>query len=266
MSLGLAAVVALAVAAPATAHTFTASRLVHPISESEPGKTKGIGIESEAVNNEKGPTEESGLNQKIVFGELEIFCKVAAHANTPAEGAITSERFEVFETLVKFSACKLKVKSGNTAYGLAASFSKEPIKFRYFLNGTAEFGGGEGAEVDKVNNTAATVRIANKICEIEWPAQKVPVITKPGVEYSFVTYANNYVEKPETAKRLFPDLMQERLVINNALKSMEWRFTGGQCTGEGNPFGEGAQKQEGKTGKYFGAIEEQLVNGNLGYE
>ncbi len=63
---------------------------------------------------------------------------------------------------------------------------------------------------------------------------------------------------------LFPE-NQEKLVITNEFKNMEWAYEEGQCVGEGG-FEEGAKQESGKTGLYKGSFEEEISGANLGFE
>src|SRR5205085_12215656 len=58
----------------ALAHTFTASREPKPPSEAEPGKTKGVSIESEGL--------EGTRNQRFQLGPSVILFSATAKANT----------------------------------------------------------------------------------------------------------------------------------------------------------------------------------------
>jgi len=271
MALGLAvAVCAFSLAVgPALAHNFTASRLPKPLSEAEPGKTKGIGIASEGLEAER--------NQFLKFGPFEIFCTATTHANTIAEGAVSWTTHQTFSTEVKFAKCLTKIKFGSGFVGgLATSFNvnpetkkAEPIKFVYHVNGFAEIGTGETVSEVEVGSGEANFKISGKICKINWPAQTVPAVAekKPEEEFSAAVYSNNFVPVEESLanQKKFPSGFQQKLVITNAFKNMLWKLEEGQCKGEGG-FEEEAKAQEGKTGVYKGALEETLNGGNLGFE
>jgi hypothetical protein len=257
-----------AVTASAMAQEFVASREPVPLSEEKPGKTKGYGIASEGLEAER--------NQFFKFGPFEIVCTAIAHANTIAEGAVSWESSPTFATLIKYNKCLTKAHFGSFVAGLQTAFNinpetkkQEPLKFVYHVNGFAETGTGETESEVEVGSGEATFKISQKVCKISWPAQTVPAtaVAKPEGEFSAVTYSNNFVPVEETATNLkrFPTLEQERLVILHNLKGMEWHFEEGQCLGEGG-FEQEAKTTEGKTAQYKGATEEQVVNGNLGFE
>jgi len=269
MALGLASLCAFLLTAvvPASAHQFTASRLPTPLSEEKPGNTKGVGIESEV---------EGERNQKLVFGPFEIVCKGVASAKTIAEGAVTWSTHSTFSTEVKFTACLTKAHFGSFVAGLRTSFNinpetkkSEPLKFVYHVNGFAEIGTGETVSEVEVGTGAANLTISGKVCKISWPAQTVPATAEknPGGEFSAAVYSTNLVEVEPTANQLkkFPSGFQERLIIDNKFKGMEWSFEEGQCLGEGG-FEEEAKATEGKSAKYTGTFEHQVVGGNLGFE
>jgi len=252
----------------ALAHTFTASREPKPLSEAEPGKTKGVSIESEGL--------EGTRNQRFQFGPFVILCAATAKANTIAEGAVSWEENDTFSTEVKYTMCLTKAHFGSFTAGLKTSFNyntetkkAEPVKFVYHQNGFAETGTGETFSEVEVGSGDATFQIQGKICKIHWPAQTVPAqaIAKPEGEFSAAVYSNNFVPVEDTFanKKRFPSGEQEKLVITDAFKNMFWSFENGQCTGEAG-FEEEAKQQEGRTASYAGAIEETLAGGNLGWE
>jgi len=270
MAIGLASLCAFLLTAvvPASAHQFTASRLPTPCSEASPCKTKGIGIESEGLEAER--------NQRLKFGVFEILCKAAAHANTIPEGAISWSTHSTYSTEVKFTKCLTQAHFGGFTAGLKTGFNinpethkSEPLKFVYHVNGFAEIGTGETVTEVEVGSGEATFTIAQKVCKINWPAQTVPAaaIKKPENEFSSAVYSNNPLEvepTPANAKK-FPSGFQNRLIIDNTFKGMEWHFEEGQCLGEGG-FEEEAKATEGKTGLYEGAVEHYIPGGNLGFE
>jgi len=268
MTLGLALICAMALTAPAMAHNFTASRLPKALSEELPGKTKGFSVESEKLTGER--------NQQLKFGGFEILCAAKAHANTIGEGAVTWATSTTFSTEVVFTKCLTVVHfGGNVTGGLPTRFSVnlethkvEPLKIVYHQNGFTEIGTGETEGEVEIAPGAASFGIAPKICQIEWPAQTVPIgaIKKPEAEYSAAKFSNKFVPVEEKLQKNFPPKgEQERLLIANAFKGMEWRFLGGQCLGEGG-FEQEAKKTEGKTASYTGTLEELIPGGNLGFE
>jgi hypothetical protein len=268
MALALAASASAlcAAAAPAMSHEFFASRLPKPLSEAEPGKIKGIGIGETLLGKEK-------YNQELVFGAFHIFCAAQTAGQTINEGAVSWATSPTFVTEIKFNKCLTESSYGLFKSGTPTNFNvnpetkkSEPVKFVYHVNGFAEFGAGETESEVELGSGAASFKVGNKICKINWPAQTVPAraVVKPEEEFSNVTYSNN--EVPVEAKKIkqFPTLLKNRLVISNDFTTMQWSYEEGQCVGEGG-FEEGISKTEAKNGIYRGALEEELVGSNIGF-
>jgi hypothetical protein len=254
-------------AAPAVAHEYVASRLPKPLSEAEPGKIKGIGIGETELGKEK-------LNQELVFGAFHIYCAAQTAGQTINEGAVSWAVSQTFVTEIKFSKCLAESSYGLFKSGTATNFNvnpetnkSEPVKFVYHVNGFAGLGVGETESEVELGSGAASFKVGNKICKINWPAQTVPAkaVVKPEEVFSDVTYSNN--EVPVEAKKIkqFPTLLKNRLVISNDFTTMQWSYEEGQCLGEGG-FEEGISKTEAKNGIYRGMLEEELTAGNIGFK
>ncbi len=262
MTIGFAAVVcACAVfSAPAFAKEFTASRALSACSEAEPCKTKGKGI---GTVDEARPE----YTQQFKFGSFTIECKTAASKTTlPAEGAITWATSLTFATEVKFGGCKTLAKFGSFTGAIGTKFNGgAPLKIVYHINGFVEEGSGETETEVEVGGAASSFKIGQKICTISWPAQTLPLgaIKKPEGEFTAAVYSNNTV--PVKVSKKFPSGLQEKLVIANVWKGMEWEYEEGQCIGEGG-FEEEAPKTEAKNGTFKGTFEEEVVGGNLGFK
>jgi hypothetical protein len=261
MALALAAFGATfaVIVGPAMAREFTASRLPHPLSEAEPGTTRGRSI-GEGIKHPEWA-------QEFTFGNFKIACKIAAaHAKTIGEGAVTWSTSKTFATEVKFAKCLSENPHAGFIGGSRVNFNGGlPVKFVYHINGFAELGTGETESEVEVSEGSTSFGIAGKECLISWPAQTVPAIAvkKPEGEYSAATYSTTEVEEPESLWKKFPSHFQQRLIIANEFKGMKYVYESGQCIGEGG-FEEPAKKTEAKTGKYVGMIEEEVVGGNLG--
>jgi hypothetical protein len=269
MATGLAAAIgALAVsAAPALAHEFTASRLPKPLSETEPGKTKGVGIGSTELGGEE-------RNQELKFGVFHIYCAVKTSGKTIDEGAVSWSTSLIFATEVKFEKCLTKNSYEGFVTGAKTSFNvnpetkkSEPVKFVYHVNGFAELGSGETESEVEVGSGSATFSIQGKVCKIDWPRQTVPTkaVKLPDGTYSAAAYSDKEVPAEAMQLRKFPSGFQQRLLIANEFKGMEWHYEEGKCLGEGG-FEEAAKQEEGKTGFYKGSLEEEITGGNLGFE
>jgi hypothetical protein len=88
-----------ACAAPAMATTqFTASRLPKPLSEAEPGKTRGRGVGSTELGGEE-------RSQELKFGVFYIVCAAKTSGKTIDEGAVSWATSLTFSTEVKFEKC-----------------------------------------------------------------------------------------------------------------------------------------------------------------
>jgi hypothetical protein len=263
-----ACALALAVASgPAMAGQFTASRMPKPLSEAEPGKTKGVGVGSTTLGGEE-------RNQELRFGVFHIFCAAKTSAKTVAEGAIPWATSLVFATEVKFEKCLTKtgfegfIGGTKTRFNVNPETNKvEPVKFVYHVNGVVELGTGEVESEVEVGSGSASFSILGKICKINWPRQTVPAkaVKKPEEEFSAAAYSTKEVPVEEKFFKKFPSGFQKRLVIANEFKGMEWHYEEGQCVGEGG-FEEGVKKEEGKSATYKGSLEEELIGGNLGFE
>src|SRR5438067_1607399 len=158
---GALCAVALA-ATPAFGYTeFTASR-VTPLTESNPGQTKGVAPEGE-------------FSQKLKFGNFTIKCDAKTSAKTIGEGAIVWETSKTFATEIKFYKCLTEAHFGTFTGGLKTYFNEgKPMKILYHINGFAEIGTGETFTEVEIGGAEASFKIAGKICKIDWPAQTVP--------------------------------------------------------------------------------------------
>jgi hypothetical protein len=251
-----ATVCALALAsAPAVAAEFTASRLLpSPCTEETPCKTKGRGVASEF------PEKFSGYTQQFKFGAFRIDCeKAKTTGNTPAEGAITWETSQTFATEVKYSKCLAPVHTGGFTVGIHTYFNEgKPVKFVYTAAKEAEFGTGETESEVEVAGGETVFKVGAKVCKINWPSQKLTA------KEAGITFSNTEVAVTEKQLKKFPSGFQQRLVIFNGWKHLLWNYEEGQCVGEGG-FEEEAAHTEGHFGEYHGALEEEVVGGNLGF-
>ncbi len=257
-----------ACAAPAMATTqFTASRLPKPLSEAEPGKTRGRGVGSTGLGGEE-------RSQEFKFGVFYIVCAAKTSGKTIDEGAVSWATSLTLSTEVKFEKCLTRTDFNGFIAGTKTTFNvnpetkkSEPVKFVYHVNGFVELGAGETESEVEVGSGDASFSIAGKICKIDWPRQTVPAkaVKKPEEPYSAAVYTSKQVPVEEREIRKFPSLLQTRLLITNEFKGMEWSFEEGQCLGEGG-FEEGAKQEAGKTGLFKGSFEEEIAAGNLGFE
>jgi hypothetical protein len=254
--------------APALATTqFTASRLPKPLSEAEPGKTKGRGVGATELGGEE-------RSQELKFGVFYIVCAAKTSGKTIDEGAVSWATSLTFSTEVKFEKCLTRTDFNGFLGGIKTTFNvnpetkkSEPVKFVYHVNGFVELGTGETESEVEVGSGDASFSIAGKICKIDWPRQTVPAkaVKKPAEPYSAAVYTSKQVPVEEREIRKFPSLTQTKLLIANEFKGMEWSYEEGQCLGEGG-FEEGAKQEAGKTALFKGSFEEEITGGNLGFE
>ena len=247
-------------AAPAmAAEEFTASRLPTECSETAPCKQVGRGTGSTEIGGSERP-------EQLRFGSFEILCAAKTYAKEVHEGAITWETSSILAFEIKFTKCLTVAKFTGFTGGLRTSFNEgKPMKIAYHINGFAEFGSGETIGEVEVGGAEASFKISGKLCKINWPAQTVPVraVAHPEEEFSAATYSNK--EVPVEVSKKFPGGIQQKLVIANEFKGMQWSYEEGQCVGEGG-FEEEAKKTEAKTGQWKGSLEQEVIGGNLGVQ
>jgi len=221
---------------------FRATRLPKPVSEAEPAATVGRAVGTQAFH----------------FGPFHIKCELAQ-----GKGIVNKETFKDFSTQIKFAKCLTEAHFGNFTGGLQTVFNeKKPIGFIYHINGFAEIGEApEGTEVT-ISGGEASIKIAQKICKINWPSQTIPAkaVKDPEGEFSAAVYSNEDVANGNLTK--FPTGLQRKLNIANEFKGMAYEMEEGQCVGEGG-FEEEVGKTEGKTASYTGTLREEVKGGNL---
>ena len=169
-------------------------------------------------------------------------------------GATTSETLKV---VAKYKKCATAIKVGAEPASLRTKFVA-PVEYQFHANGFAETGTeGEEGSVE-IGEGAAEIKISGIKCLVTWPAQTVPLKAekKPQGEYTAAVYSNE--EAPTTKLKKFPTGFQKKLVIGVAFKNMQYSLSEGQC--------EEFARTEGKSGKYTGVLNEELVNGNLSFE
>jgi hypothetical protein len=201
------------------------------------GKTRGKNFEETA--------------QVFKFGGVKVTCLAAKESGE----ALVGPKKMLFDE-VKYSKCSTEAKLGGNPIYLKTKFLT-PIDYEYHSNGFAEVGGSSESEVALVAPSAIELKISSIQCIIEIPAQTVPVKAekKPNGEYSAVSFSTEEVETKN--KKVFPSGFQKKLLIENALKGIEYIFTGGQCS----EF----KKTEGK-GTYEGPLLDELIKGDLWFE
>ena len=214
---------------PAVAHEFIASF---------PGKTRGLAF--------------NGSLQEWKFKDLLVTCKVAV-----TKGSVNSTNTKVVFDTVRYNKCDTKAHIGNEPIHLKTRF-KTPVSFEYHANGFAELGGESTSEVSLLTPTSIELTIPAIKCLIEIPPQTIPVKAekKPNGEYTAVGYTTEEFETKKLKK--FPSGFQKKVLIENALKNVEYTFVEGQCSEW--------KKIEGKNGMYKGTLLDELIGGDLSFE
>lgn len=233
---GLAVMVCtLAVAAvPASAHQFTASA----VNKTFPLKTKGEGVGTQAFK----------------FGKIEVECSVAKD-----KGAIAESPAPLLKVEVSYKECESHTKFFGQESNPKIRF-KSKVEYVYHPNGYAEVGT-EGAP-ESVEVGPGTVEIAiphTGGCKVLWPKQTVPIkaVKKPDEEFSAAVFSNEAV--PAESIKKFPSGFQQKLVISNEFKGMEFSIEeAGLC--------ENFEKTEFKGGKYTGKLQVEVGGGDIGFE
>ncbi len=223
----------LVLAAPVSAHEFTASAF----NKAFPLKTKGIGTGT----------------QTFKLGKVEFECAVAK-----ARGIVSESPTPVLKVSVKYAECE-----SHTKFYAQQSFPKihfrNRVEYLYHQNGFAEIGAGGEIESPSIGSSPIEIVIAQTGgCKLLWPAQTVPFKAeiKPDEEYSAVLFSNNEITAENLKK--FPTGFQQKLVVTNELKNMAYEI---------EPVGlcEGWEKTEGKIGLDTGALELETIGGDLGF-
>jgi hypothetical protein len=244
-----AALCALAVAAvPAMGSEFVASKT---------GKIAGKGFE-ELPKVAKGEYREFEPEkmQEWKFGIFTVYCYSATN-----KGEITETSSNIMQINTKYGACGWYPKPKVNIHS-PASFAKEGITVRFHANGFVEtLENGEEVEFKgEILPSSAYIKVSNKICKIEIPAQTIPVkaIKHPEEKFSTVLYSN--FTAPARKSKEFPNEEQERILLTNDWKGIRYHMGGEetQCTNPEEPV-----PPDGTNGVYKGLTEARLVGGNL---
>jgi hypothetical protein len=229
------AVCALAVvAAPASAHQFTASA----VNKTFPLKTKGEGLGTQAFK----------------FGKIEVECSVAQD-----KGAIAESPAQLLKVEVSYKECESHTKFYGQESAPVIRF-KSKVEYLYHANGYVEVGT-EGTP-GSMEVGPGTIEIAIQHtggCKVLVPKQTVPVkaVKDPDEEYSAAAFSNE--EVPAESLKKFPSGFQHRLTVADEFKGMEFEIEeAGLC--------ENFEKTEFKGGKYTGELQVEVGAGNLGFE
>jgi hypothetical protein len=251
-ALGMAAATCIlgALAAPALAHEFVASKYNHTASPSEPFATHTKSLEE--------------TKQTFVFGRRTLRCEKAT-----GKGVITEEKSSYISTHLVFSKCGYYPIPTKEEYIPAAMKGGLSIKFK--VDGAGEFeGNGEGEELEygtkaELLETAAKFSIgAGKYCSFVIPTQIVPARAKvkPEEEYSQVKYSNDpvAVEETPTKLKLYPGGFQRKVLATFELKPFKYKYA------EETQCFEHEEKVEFGSGNYKGELLTEVVGGNLEFK
>jgi hypothetical protein len=245
--------------APAMAHTFTAGKT---------GKTAGRGYEEiEIPAKPAQPEFIPERMQEFRLGKFRILCYTERSKGEIAQGAT-----EIFETTNRYSRCGWYPQSN--ALHVGAGFSnKTGLKVSYYTNGWADIeGNGEGEVLEYkglgARETAALIKISSsKACTIAIPEQTIPIkaVNHPEEEFTAVLYSNEEVENERL--RLFPTGFQKKVVFDNEMKTLHFKYIGeeSQCTNL-EEFEKQSEEEGGGTGVYKGKIIQEVAGGDLSYE
>jgi hypothetical protein len=204
---------------------------------SSSGKTRGKNFEEE--------------EQVFKFGAIKTTCLKAAET-----GEVLAGSSKTLFDKVKYAKCSTEAHLGGNPIFLSTRFLT-PIDFEYHANGFAEFGGSSESELKLTSPSSIEIKIPSIRCVIEIPPQTIPVKAekKPEGEYSAVAFSTE--EFPNANKKLFPEGVQKKLLIENALKGIAYEFTEGQCS---------EFTQTSGKGMYTGPLLDELIKGDLWFE
>jgi hypothetical protein len=214
-------------AAPAVAHEFVASKS---------GKVKGSQV-----------------------GQVEFALKPFIITCNFSKGTskVTAGSSETFFVSTRFKNCVTKASIQREGITLKTKF-KTPVAIEYHANGFIEVGS-EGEEFEgsaTLKGGEVEIYIPTVKCEIYWPEQTVPVkaIKHPEREYEEALYETQSV--PRSSKK-FPSGFQNKLVIHDQVRHLEYEYEEGQCSN----FAKAEEEQ--KKGEINGEFVEELAGGNL---
>jgi hypothetical protein len=280
--------VALAVAACALCVAAVPMASAHQFVASKTGKLKGRGfneINIGATPISEWPEPEPERMQEFHFARFKILCFKASDLNNETiHSEVTELESNVLKFTTKYSKCAWYPFLPSTAppynpetlYHIAASMSKNGMTVEYHANGWVETQAEPEAEEIEYKGvlkpTSLSFKIgSSKICAIYVPEQTIPIkaIKKPEEEFSEVTYSN--LEVPTEKLKTFPSGFQQRLLINDAWKHIQFKYglSGGeepevkyQC----ETYGKESLQEGSSSGIYKGHLEQEIGGGNLRYE
>ncbi|HEX5224668.1 MAG TPA: hypothetical protein VFW29_06015 [Solirubrobacteraceae bacterium] len=262
-ALGLAAAICLlgALAAPALAHEFVATKTGKTPSEATPFKTKAV--------MEEGQFQTFVLAKRTIKCEKAVGKDVKVGETEGATGGIVESPTKHLQVHLTMSKCGYYPQPTKLEHFPAAL--KGGININFDVNGSGEFEGlSEGEELEygvkaELLKTAAEVKIGTlKFCTFVIPEQTIPARAKlkPEEEFATVSYSNEAVpvEPTPTKLKLFPDGFQHKLVISYDLKPFKFKY------GEETQCAEDEEKQEFGNGILQGELKDEVIGGNLEFK
>ena len=157
---------------------------------------------SKAVDTGIGEVETLQLGDSAIDVET---CK-----KVKSGGGVDSERSDTLFELVTFIGCKVRTQFGEHAHAKGVKIPNFKIAFEFHSNGFVETGGGESTSVH-ISKTTVFIKGPKGIpCQVELPAQTVPVkaTKKPENEFEAATYET---EKHPAKIKKFPAGFQEEI-------------------------------------------------------
>lgn len=166
--------------------------------------------------------------------EFHVYPMTVVCPKATSKGTVAAGKSETFSDEVKYSSC--------TTFG-SLKVTVTPGHFLYNANGTV-------AITEPITITPSLLK-----CHYEIPAQAG--FTKESVFYSDVTAFENTKKFPEG---------QKKIQVESLLQGMSYTAVGWPCVGPKTPeeVKEGKElEEEGEEGKFFGKVEEKVLNGNF---
>lgn len=190
------------------------------------GNTKGVSV---------------GKQEFFFGGRLHIVCEAAK-----AKGTVAAGESPTFTTVLKFTKCVRELGGASQPEPLKARFLGE-IELTYHANGYV------------VMTSTIELKVSGTKCLLEASEETIPVKAErdPNGQYSAAVFS--IAEAPAKNLKKFPSGFQQKLVIANEFKGLEWEASEGDC----ELWTKGT---EGENGRYSGTIEEEVGGGSLSFE
>lgn len=211
--------------------------------------------------NETNKAFDKGIGSVEVLKLADGAINVVSCKKVKSAGGINWERSDTIFQLVSFDGCRAKSYFGESPFTEVLKIPNFKIGFEFHSNGFVETGGGESTSVH-VDKTSVIIKgPKGSQCEVELPAQTLPVkaTKKPENEFEAATYETE--EHPAKIKK-FPAGFQEELDIYTELKKVvaNVKKLTPSCVDKS------PGKYKNNTGEIEIELEEvRIKNGNLGF-